>query len=442
MTPFDLRSCEPVAWTDTTRAMREACGFFAGETADMTLGLGEAERARLPFTHIVIRMQENRSFDHVLGSLGAEADVDGVPPGFSNRDLAGAEVPAFRTSDRCTEQDPPHQWADMVAQWNGGAMDGFVTTADRNQLPSEVDAAGRTNGHYVMGYLGREELPFYHWLADTFAIGDRYFSSSLGGTWSNRNFQYTGAAHGVQSTFDDIIDFAPSLFEQLTANGIDWTVYLDGFASPGRSPADFPRQDTIGWQLSAPGSITPRPNGGASIRTMGDFFDDLARGTLPPVTFLETVPGSRNDEHPPFDIAFSEAWSREIVEAARASPLWPGMVLLFNYDTAGGMLEHVPPPDACVPVPGDEAFTVLGLRVPFFVISPWTRPGYVSHEVHSHTSVLRFVQLVHGLPALTDRDATSSGLLDFFDLDCAPDLLEGPAAPPAARPDGCDRRGL
>ncbi len=391
---FDAGACEPFEYTDRTSDQRDTCFFVAGDSAGDSLGISDARR--IPITHVIIRMQENRSFDHYLGQLPRRGhpDVDGLPADFSNPDTSGAQVTAFHLSATDLEADPPHQWDAMNAQYAGGAMDGFVTTA----------AVDGSDGHYVMGFYDEEDLPYYYWLARTFAIGDRYFSSSLGGTWSNRNFLYTGSAYGVKNTFDAVISDARTIFDAFDEADLSWAVYVDG----------TPRQDTLGWRRET-----------AGVRSIGDLFDDLERGTLPQLVFIDTPPGGFADEHPPFDVQVGEQWTREILEAAFDSPLWPSLAIFLNYDTAGGMLEHVPPPGACVPRddPEDIDFTLLGLRVPFFVVSPWARPGYVSHEVHSHTSVLRFVELVFGIDALTHRDANSDALLDMFDFDCDPDLL-------------------
>jgi len=121
---------------------------------------------------------------------------------------------------------------------------------------------------------------------------------------------------------------------------------------------------------------------------------------------------------------------RSIYEAAIASPLWMKLAIVFTYDESGGVFDHVPPPKACIPSPDQTGFDRLGVRVPTMVISPWARPHHVSHVVHDHTSILRFVELLHDLPALTARDANADALLDMFDFNC-PTLQQPPTAPAA-----------
>ncbi|MCB9620076.1 MAG: hypothetical protein H6724_11590 [Sandaracinus sp.] len=393
------RACEASTFPEGPVDARAACAFGVGDDTETTLGLTRARVLTLPIEHVIVRVQENRSFDHLFGTL-EHRDVDGLPRDASNRDAFGTNVPAFRLGSTCLEADPPHQWNDNVTQWNGGAMNGFVRAA----------AVDGSDGHYAMGHYTADQLPFYHWVARTFAISDRFFSSTLGGTWSNRNVLYTGAPQGVRNTFDRVASDAPTIFEALTAADVSWAVYLDG---PGQ-----PRQDSLGWNRDHVG-----------LRPIEALYADLAAGTLPQVVFVDVTPGHDGDEHPPYDVQRAEAWSRRLYDAVVASPLWPRTAMFWTYDNHGGLYDHVPPPRACTPGPGEEAFTVLGPRIPLLLISPWARRHHVSHAVAHHGSLLRFVELLHDLPAFGGRDANAEPLLDLFAFDCAPDLLLPPEAP-------------
>ena len=121
-----------------------------------------------------------------------------------------------------------------------------------------------------------------------------------------------------------------------------------------------------------------------------------------------------------------------------ASPNWPRAALFLVYDEHGGYYDHVPPPPACVPDdiapqlgPGDTAaaFDRYGVRVPFVVVSPYARRHFVSHLVHDHTAILRFIETRFDLPALTRRDANADPLLEFFDFRHA--RVHPPHLPPA-----------
>jgi len=117
------------------------------------------------------------------------------------------------------------------------------------------------------------------------------------------------------------------------------------------------------------------------------------------------------------------------------SPLWPETALVFTYDEHVGFYDHVPPPAACPPgdFPSDSPegeFDRLGFRVPFIVVSPYARPGYVSDQVTDHSSVVRLLEARYLLPALTGRDANAWPLLDLFDFS-GPALLDPPPLAPA-----------
>jgi hypothetical protein len=133
-------------------------------------------------------------------------------------------------------------------------------------------------------------------------------------------------------------------------------------------------------------------------------------------------PDGCEDEHPTNDIHGGEQWLRMIYESAIASPLWPELAIVLTFDEAGGLPDHVPPPPACPPSPDQSAFNRYGFRVPTILISPYSRPHYVSHVVHDHTSALRLIEVMLDLPALTARDANADALLDMLDLDC-PQLM-------------------
>ena len=128
-----------------------------------------------------------------------------------------------------------------------------------------------------------------------------------------------------------------------------------------------------------------------------------------------------------------------MVQTLLASPNWPTSALFITYDEHGGFYDHVPPPPACVPddippmlesddPPGE--FDRYGFRVPFMLVSPYARPGFVSHTVYDHTSILRFIETRFGLPALTNRDANADPMLELFDF-ATPRLLHPPALPDA-----------
>lgn len=407
-------------FVDPTASQRRACSFGAGAMPTTTLGLSAAELKAIPIQHIVVVMKENRSFDHLLGRLATEGQpgTQPIPATFSNPDASGTSVKPFHAPTTCLADDPGHQWNAMHQQVDSGKMDGFVQSAA---------ASTGGDGHFVMGWYDQKDLPFYYWLASTYALDDRHFAAARTGTFPNRNFLLLGTADGVTCTGCGYPDpSTPTIFDELDKASVSWGAYSDGELLSG----------TLGWTHAH-----------ANTYRMKDFFDALDAGTLPQVTFVD---GYENvtDGHPPSDLQGGEAWTRDIYEHAIKSPLWPHLALLFTYDESGGFFDHVPPPPddpaktpVCIPrdpakYPSEAKFNELGARVPMIAISPYARQGFVSHTIEDHTALTRFIETVFDLPALTARDANSGGLLQLFDFQCPPALLHPPAAP-AAGTHGC-----
>lgn len=391
----DAGSCErPIP--DPSASARASCTFAKGARTSDTVGVTSAIRATIPITHVVVITQENRSFDHLFGHLAAagQPGAEGPPAGWANRDLADAAVPPYHLTSPCLPADPPHQAAAMSTGWDHGKMDGFVASA----------AGNGNDGHFVMGYYDATDLPFFYWLASTYAIADHYFAPVLGGTWGNRDYLYCATSDGVTDTGQATIS-APTIFDALDAAHVTWGVYADG----------TPRQDCLGWTASH-----------AGVHTSADFTTALQAGTLPSVSFVD--PAGWQDEHPTNEIHGGETWIRQIYTTAVASPLWSHLAVVVTFDEGGGLADHVPPPSACPPSADQASFNQLGVRVPTIVVSPWARLHTVSHAVHDHTSVLRLIESVYDLPALTARDANADALLDMFDFGC-PARTNIPAPP-------------
>jgi phospholipase C len=416
---------------DAADALPTSCRHRAGARARDTVAR-PAGAPPIPIRHVLILVQENRSYDHYFGHLAdaGQPASERIPASFGNPDARGKWVTPFHLPSTCVPRDPPHQWSNMHAHWNHGRMNGFVVEAEharsepaktsaahdeRQTRDDEADADDddpTSGGRFALGTYNQRDLPFYYYLARTFTIADRYFSAAMAGTWPNRQFLYTGTAQKRQAP-TGVLAGARTIFDSLDHAGVSWAVYTDG-------PA---RQDCIGWAARAPG-----------VKSTDALFHALRTGTLPAVSFLD--PGA-DDEHPPADVQRGEAGARLLFDALIASPAWRESVLFLTYDEGGGFFDHVPPPAACPPSADRAEYARRGTRVPLLVISPWARRHHVSHVVGDHASLLRFIELLFDLPALTARDANADALLDAFDFD-RPPTLDVPPAPAAGR-GGCRR---
>ncbi len=396
--------CATAANADSFSGKRASCTFKKGDKVETTLGIASKERKAIPIKHVIVVMQENRSFDHYFGKLSSSGQINaqGWLDTFANTDKSGVRVTPHHLTSTCLEKSPSHQWDGMRAGWNNGRMDGFITNA----------ATGTSDGHYALGYYDATNIPFYYWLANTYALGDHYFSSIMSGTWSNRNFLYTGTSGGVKKTGERTLKGVPTIFEKLFWKFVSWQVYTDG----------TPRQDSLGWKKAHLG-----------VSKTDKFFDQLKSGKLPRVSFVD--PAGSQDEHPPHDIQGGEAFMRKIYQAVVASPLWPSTALIFTYDEGGGLFDHVAPPKGCAATAEETGdWQQLGVRVPFIVVSPYAKRHFVSHTNREHTSILRFIELLHNVPALSARDANADALLEFFDF-TKPQPNAGD--PPASGTAGC-----
>ena len=376
-----------------------------------TLGLSPEAQLAIPIRHIIVVMKENRSYDAYFGQLplAGQPAAESVPTTFVNADNNSMPVGPYHEVTTCVPYDPDHGWDAMHASVNGGKMDGFVVNA--------ANSTG-TDGHFAMGYYDAADLPFYYFLANTFALADRYFPSVLSGTHPNRDYLLLATSDGVSCTGCGYPGSClPSVMDLLDSKHLSWAAYTD-YADPFES--------TLGpdWYKAHV----------ANVRSVSDLMAALANGTLPAVSFVDSLE-CVEDEHPTADVQVGEKWTRDIYQAVIASPLWSSTALIWTYDEAGGFADHIAPPKACPADPSQAQFFELGVRVPMVMISPWARRHYVSHVVHEHTSITRFIEAVFDLPALTARDANADALLDMFDFDCP--NTQPVSAAPAAGSGGC-----
>lgn len=411
---------------------RASCKYARGAMPGETLGASTPIDDAMPIKNIVVLMQENRSFDSYFGHLAKYAgrtDIESAPDAATNPDKAGGSTGShgYKHAEHLCFADTNHTWKGSHVEYNDGKNDGFYEAnngfSDATPNGTADAGGGPLDGERALWWYDERDIPFYYDLAKTFAIADHYHCSLLGPTWPNRMFLYAATSYGKTSNvFPDLSAYpfpaGPDavIFDELERRHVDWNVYSDG--SPGAAVL-------LGT------TIVSRYGRNPALRFQ-NFIDQAKAGTLPQVSFLDAHLGAsdgptNDDEHPPAQIQVGQKLVSDIVHALWASPQWPGTVLFLTYDEHGGIYDHVPPPPACAPddnppaLEGDDVgaggdFKRYGFRVPFVVVSPFAKKGYVSHATYDHSSITRFIEAKFKVPAISNRDANADPLSDMFDF--------------------------
>ena len=384
--------------------------------------------------HVVILMQENRSFDHYFGTLRGvrgygdprPIDLPGGQPVWNQPAKDGASfVSPFHLDTTATRaetmRDLDHSWKESHAVWK------------------HHDAWVPTKTALTMGYFTRADIPFYYALADAFTICDAYHCSIFGPTNPNRLFLFTGTS-GLAAGDDSRIVIAnppeeknnnappaedspefpglswPTYAERLQAAGVSWKVYqeYENYGDNGLSYFKTFRgigPDSVLFQRGrawSPGSTKENCKDSDGDHLVAQFAADVAADRLPQVSWIVT--NYKLSEHPQASPSDGEHLTARLIAALASNPkVWAKTVFILNYDENDGFFDHVPPP---VPSTGTAAgkSTVdmahedyhgepvgLGPRVPLIVISPWSKGGYVNSQLHDHTSVIRFLEVRFGV---------------------------------------------
>lgn len=405
--------------------------------------------------HIVIFMQENRSFDHYFGALrGVRGFSDPRPLMLPNGDSVwkqpnphGGAVQPFRLDSNATSAahmgSLDHSWKGSHARWKN------------------YDAWIAAKSAMTMGYFTREDLPFYYALADAFTICDGYHCSIFGPTSPNRNFLFTGTS-GLSAGYDGVLAVRNSYLElngsALPQNdshlfgGLKWKTYAERLEQAGVSWKVYQEYDNYGdnslayfsafrgaganaalmqkGRSCAPGSNKDNAKDSRGEHVVADFAADVAAGRLPQVSWI--VAPQIMSEHPSGSPGYGQSLTARLLAALVAHPeVYSKTVFLLNYDENDGFFDHAPP---YVPAVGaamgastvDTAGEVyrgepvgLGPRVPMLIVSPWSKGGWVNSQVFDHTSVLRLVEQRFGVaePNISAwRRAVCGDLTSAFDF--------------------------
>jgi phospholipase C len=350
--------------------------------------------------HIVILMQENRSFDHYFGTMPgvrgfADAAAvrlpDGCPvfrqpyPGHPQGYLTPFHLDTKITSAQATP-GTDHSWPTQHQAWNNGRMDQWVPA----------------KGPFTMGYFTQADIPFQWALARAFTVCDRYHCSVLGPTNPNRLYMWTGMIDPDGARGGPVIDNSPAYNNVV----LSWTTYPERLERAGLSWQVYQEQDNyddnaLAWfrQFATAPSSSPLWQRGMRKGPAGVFEADARAGRLPQVSWL--VAPTAQSEHPDyFPAAGAEYTASKLDAIASNEDLWHTTLFIVTYDENDGLFDHVPPPVAPRGTRGEYVGSEPigpGFRVPAVVVSPWSAGGRVCSDVLDHTSLIRIIERRFGV---------------------------------------------
>jgi phospholipase C len=385
--------------------------------------------------HVVVIMQENRSFDTYFGTYPG---ADGFPMAHGapaacvpDPESHGCDRPFHDTAD--LDHGGPHGQANATADVDGGRMDGFVAQAERGRKGcSDVNDPVCTQGSGppdVMGYHDGRELPNYWAYARNFGLQDHMFEPNASWSlpehlfqvseWSARCTEHDNPGSCVNAVQDPgrppgagrrrkhrrRAPSAPAaapiyawtdLTYLLHKNGVSWGYYVVKGTEPDcrddKAVACAPERQNA----STPGIWNPLPYFDTvkadgelgNIQSVENFYAAAKRGALPAVSWV--VPSGPVSEHPPGLVSAGQAYVTSLVDAVMRGPAWGSTAIFLAWDDWGGFYDHVKPPTV------DE--NGYGLRVPGLVISPYARRGMIDHQTLSFDAYDKFIEddFLHG----------------------------------------------
>ncbi len=396
---------------------------------NLGIGIGPSK-----IKHVVFVIQENRSFDNIFGGL----DNNGKPfPGADtvSNPNPGEPTPHDHLGNPVTMQtgaleecyDPNHSRPNAVREINGGQMNGFDLEVVSRDTCLPTPSPAPTD--FVYRFIEYSEVAPYWQMGEQYAISDRMFESITSGSFaahlyfvaaqSDHTIDNPNGGWGCDGPPGSIVDVyrdktggeypgvfpcfdMPTLADVLDQRGVPWRQYA------AAKDTDF------GYSWSMYDAIDQIRNGPDwttdVINPPGQFITDVGNGTLEPMTWI--TPLNATSDHPQSFNNMGPAWVASIVNAVGTSQFWDSTAIFIVWDDWGGWYDHVPPPTT-----GPVG---LGLRVPFIIVSPYAKVGYVSHTVHSFGSMLHFTEEVLNLPSLGQEDASDDDLMDVFNFNQAP----------------------
>ncbi len=376
--------------------------------------------------HVVVIMQENRSFDHYFGTFPG---ADGLPRSNGQFTVCVPD-PAAKTCRQPYHDSAdknyggPHGQTDASNAINGGKMDGFVSVAEKGKAgcanTDNPSCGGGGSTTDVMGYHDAREIPNYWKYAQDFVLQDHMFQPNA--SWSLPEHLYLvsewsakcskpgdpGSCVNALQSPGNPPDFGggnkkhasngnaippeyswTDLTYLLYKNHISWNFYVQTGTEPdcANDEADCP---PVNQNAKTPGIWNPLPYFDTvkqdgqlgNITDVTNFYKAAHSGTLPAVSWI--TPSGANSEHPTALVSSGQAWTTSLINAVMQGPDWQSTAIFLSWDDWGGFYDHIAPPKI------DE--NGYGIRVPGIVISPYARKGYIDHQTLSHDAYVKFIE--------------------------------------------------
>jgi phospholipase C len=419
-------------WPGSALARAAPLSFFLVAVPWPAWAQTQLQLAQAHIQHIIVIMQENRSFDHYFGTFpgaaGIQFDANGVPLMCYTLTIDGSGGCVRPYHDRHTANGGgDHAPAQSITDIDNNAMDGFLIVQQSdakkcqkaeasisepsNWCPSALPGLLR---HDAVGYHTADEIPNYWAYAKHFVLQDHLFEPVA--SYSLASHLYTISAWSANCTdSEDPWSCTGTLLPSKTLTprfawsdvtdlldraGVSWKYYLSEgqVADCDDGEVDCPPQNmqpTVGnFQNPLPGFQEIQNKNAATPGYLAahnpplrEFYADLAAGALPEVSWI--VPTAPVSEHPPADVTEGMQYVTALVNAVMQNPVWQNTVIFLAWDDWGGFLDHVVPPVSDL---WDSARVGYGIRVPGIIISPWVKAGTIDDQIVSFDAYLKFIE--------------------------------------------------
>jgi phospholipase C len=423
--PGDLSSAAAILFA----VLLSACGGGGSQSSGPLPPLPPAKQGKY-FTHVVIMIQENRTFDNLFATYPG---ADGTKSGELHD---GTRIP-LKKSDLESPLTPNTGYQYWLRDYNHASMNGF-----------DLVSVGGGSGRYVYQYVDPAKIQPYWNLARQYALADHMFQTQGSGSFTAHQDLIAGGS-AINSSFS-LIDFPTQLPWgcDAPAGTVTSLITKDNRYLPNQGPfpclkyrtlRDLLNAQGLSWRYYTPqlgqnfgGEIWNAFEAIQAVRNGSEWgtnvswpesnvFKDIANDSLPAVSWV--IPDFQNSDHPGAGSDTGPSWVAQVVNAIGKSPAWNSTAIVIVWDDWGGWYDHVAPP-------ATRAYGGLGFRVPMIVVSPYAKRGYITHNQYEFGSIVKLVEDNWSLPRLGTTDTRAASFIqDVFDFTQSPRTFVPFAAP-------------